>query len=249
VFPYKVDHPRVSRPVVTVGIIALNVLAWLFVEGAGSGEALGDAVCQLGLIPGELLGALHPGTRVPLGPGAVCVTGPPHYLTVLTSMFMHGGWLHLIGNMWFLWLFGNDIEDSMGHGRFLAFYLLCGVAAAASQVLVDPRSGVPMVGASGAISGVMGGYILLYPRVRVHTLITLGFFVTTVTLPAYVMLGYWFVLQLLLGTVGLVAPEGGGVAVWAHVGGFLTGLGLIKVFLDPNLVARREAGRGGWVPG
>src|SRR5579862_6324286 len=103
VFPYKVEHPRLSPPVVTVGLIGLNVLAWLFLEGAGSNEALASAVCQLGLIPGELLGLLHPGTRVPLGPEAVCVIGPPHVLTVLSSMFMHGGWLHLIGNMWFLW--------------------------------------------------------------------------------------------------------------------------------------------------
>jgi membrane associated rhomboid family serine protease len=184
---------------------------------------------------------------VPLGPVAVCVIGPPHVLTVLTSMFMHGGWLHLIGNMWFLWLFGLEIEDSMGHGRFLLFYLLCGTAAAASQVLVDPHSGVPMVGASGAISGVMGGYILLYPRARVHTLLTLGFFVTTVTLPAWVMLGYWFALQVLLGTVSMVAPAGGGVAVWAHVGGFLTGFGLIRWFLDPALMAQRAVPR--WEPG
>ncbi|HXQ29426.1 MAG TPA: rhomboid family intramembrane serine protease [Gemmatimonadales bacterium] len=245
-FPYKVDRPRVSPPVVTLGLIALNVLAWLVLEGGGFGDALPSAVCQLGLIPGEVLGLLKLGTRVPLGPGTACVIGAPHYLTVLTSMFMHGGWLHLIGNMWFLWLFGTDIEGSTGHARFLVFYLLCGIVAAATQVLVDPHSGVPMVGASGAISGVMGAYILLYPRSRVHTLLTLGFFVTTVTLPAYVMLGYWFLLQLLLGTVGLVAPAGGGVAVWAHVGGFLTGLGLIRVFLDPGLVALRVTSRDPW---
>ncbi len=245
-FPYKVDHPKVSPPVVTAGLIGLNVLAWLFLEGAGAGDALGRAVCQLGLIPGALLGTLHIGTQVPLGPGTVCVISAPDYRTVLTSMFMHGGWLHLIGNMWFLWLFGNDIEASMGHSRFAVFYLLCGVVAAATQVFVDRRSGVPMVGASGAISGVMGAFIFLYPRVRVQTLLTLGFFVTTVTLPAYVMLGYWFVLQLLLGTVGLVAPAGGGVAVWAHVGGFLTGFGLIRWFVAPGLVAERDAAGDAW---
>src|SRR2546425_10982410 len=144
--------------------------------------------------------------------------------------------------MWFLWVFGNNIEDSMGHVRFVVFYLLCGVAAAAAQLLAGPNSVVPMVGASGAISGVMGAYTLLYPRVRVHTLVTLGFFVTTVTLPAYVMLGYWFVLQLLMGAVGALSPTEGGVAVWAHVGGFLTGLLLIKLFANADHLARRRAG-------
>jgi membrane associated rhomboid family serine protease len=129
----------------------------------------------------------------------------------------------------------------MGHARFLAFYLLCGAAAAAAQLLVDPGSRLPMVGASGAISGVLGAYILLYPRVRVHTLVTLGFFVTTVALPAYVMLGYWFVLQLLLGAVGTLSRVEGGVAVWAHVGGFVAGLLLIKLFVNPALMERRRS--------
>ena len=238
VFPYKDDNPTVLPPIVTIGIIVLNVLAWLFLQGAGASEPLGASVCQLGLIPGELLGTVPPGTRVPLGPGMACVIEGPHYATVLTSMFMHGGWLHIIGNMWFLWVFGNNIEDSMGHARFLVFYLVCGVAAAAAQVLVDTHARVPMVGASGAISGVLGAYVVLYPRVRVHTLITLGFFFTTVALPAYFMLGYWFVLQLLLGAVGIAGRVQGGVAVWAHVGGFLAGLALIKLFVNPALMAQ-----------
>jgi len=144
--------------------------------------------------------------------------------------------------MWFLWVFGNNIEDSMGHARFVVFYLICGVAAAAAQVFIQPHSVAPMVGASGAISGVMGAYILLYPRVRVHTLLTLGFFITTVVLPAYVMLGYWFVLQLLMGALGSLSPTEGGVAVWAHVGGFLCGLLLIKLFANADHLARRRAG-------
>ena len=238
-FPYKDDNPTVLPPIVTIGIIALNVLAWLFLQGAGADADLAASVCQLGLIPGELLGTVPVGTRVPLGPEMSCVLGAPHYATVLTSMFMHGGWLHLIGNMWFLWVFGNNIEDSMGHARFVVFYLVCGVAAAAGQILVDTHARVPMVGASGAISGVLGAYIVLYPRVRVHTLIFLGFFVTTVALPAYVMLGYWFALQLLLGTAGAVARAQGGIAVWAHVAGFLTGLALIKLFVNPALTERR----------
>jgi len=243
VIPYKDENPTELTPVVTVGIILTNVVAWLFVQGAGAPEPLARSVCQLGLIPGEVLKTVPPGTAVPLGPGLQCVlTADPHWWTLLTSMFMHGGWLHIIGNMWFLWVFGNNIEDSMGHARFVVFYLLCGVAAAATQILVDPGSRVPMVGASGAISGIMGGYILLYPRVRVHTLVTLGFFITTVTLPAYVMLGYWFVLQLLLGAATAVSRAQGGVAVWAHVGGFVAGLVLIKVFANAEYLERRRGG-------
>jgi membrane associated rhomboid family serine protease len=190
-----------------------------------------------------VLGTVPPGTAVPLGEGVRCVlTAEPNWWTVVTSMFMHGGWLHLLGNMWFLWVFGNNIEDSMGHTRFVAFYLLSGVAAAATQMLVDPDSAIPMVGASGAISGVMGGYILLYPRVRVHTLVTLGFFLTTVALPAYVILGYWFVLQLLLGAATTLSRAQGGVAVWAHVGGFVAGLLLIKWFANPEYLERRRGG-------
>jgi membrane associated rhomboid family serine protease len=243
VIPYKDENPTELPPIVTVGIIVLNVLTWLFVQGAGSPEPLARSVCQLGLIPGEVLRTLPPGTVVPLGDHLQCVlTDTPNWLTVVTSMFMHGGWLHLIGNMWFLWVFGNNIEDSMGHGRFVVFYLLCGVAAAATQVLVEPHAAAPMVGASGAISGVMGAYILLYPRVKVHTLVTLGFFLTTVTLPAYVMLGYWFVLQLLLGAATAVSRAQGGVAVWAHVGGFVAGLLLIKLFAKSDYLERRRGG-------
>ena len=243
VIPYKDENPTELAPVVTVGIIILNVITWLFVQGAGSPEPLARSVCQLGLIPGEVLRTVPPGTAVPLGDHLSCVlTDTPNWLTVLTSMFMHGGWLHLIGNMWFLWVFGNNIEDSMGHARFLVFYLVCGVAAAATQILVDTHAAVPMVGASGAISGVMGAYILLYPRVKVHTLVTLGFFLTTVTLPAYVMLGYWFVLQLLLGAATAVSRAQGGVAVWAHVGGFLAGLLLIKLFAKSDYLERRRGG-------
>ena len=242
-FPYKDENPTELTPVVTLGIIALNAMVWLLVQGLGADEPLARSVCQLGLIPGEVLRTVPPGTSVPLGPGVHCVlTADAHWSTVLTSMFMHGGWFHIIGNMWFLWVFGNNIEDSMGHARFVVFYLLCGVAAAGAQMVVAPRSVVPMVGASGAISGVMGAYTLLYPRVRVHTLVTLGFFVTTVTLPAYVMLGYWFVLQLLMGAVGALSPTEGGVAVWAHVGGFLTGLLLVKLFANPEFLERRRAG-------
>jgi membrane associated rhomboid family serine protease len=244
VIPYKDENPAELTPLVTVGIIGVNVLAWVLVQGAGGNdEALAASVCQLGLIPGELLRTVPPGTAVPIGAGLHCVlSAAPHWSTVLTSMFMHGGWIHLLGNMWFLWIFGNNIEDAMGHARFAVFYLVCGVIAALTQVLVDPHSAVPMVGASGAISGVMGAYVLLFPRVRVHTLVWLGFFVTTVTLPAYLMLGYWFVYQLLLGTVGVLAQVEGGTAFWAHIGGFLAGMALIKLFATQEYLERHRAG-------
>jgi membrane associated rhomboid family serine protease len=243
VIPYKDENPTELTPITTVGIILLNVLAWLFVQGAGSGEALARSVCELGLIPGELLHTAPPGTAVPIGPGMQCVLTPEgHPWTVLSSMFLHGGWLHLLGNMWFLWVFGNNIEDSMGHLRFVVFYLLCGAAAAGAQMLVSPGSVVPMVGASGAISGVMGAYVLLYPRVRVHTLVWMGFFLTTVALPAYIMLGYWFFYQLLLGTVGALSRVEGGVAFWAHVGGFLAGMALVRWFANPEYLERRRGG-------
>jgi membrane associated rhomboid family serine protease len=128
----------------------------------------------------------------------------------------------------------------MGHARFVVFYLICGVAAAATQIMIDPHSRVPMVGASGAISGILGAYVLLYPKVRVHTLLFLGFFVTTIVLPAYVMLGYWFLLQLAMGTMGTLSHVQGGVAVWAHVGGFIAGIVLIKLFTNPELTQRRQ---------
>src|SRR6184192_2836789 len=245
-FPYKDENPTELTPVVTLGIIAVNAMVWLLVQGLGADEPLARSVCQLGLIPGEVLHTVPPGTSVPLGPGVHCVlTADAHWSTVLTSMFMHGGWFHIIGNMWFLWVFGNNIEDSMGHARFVVFYLLCGIAAAAAQTFANPGSVVPMVGASGAISGVMGAYVLLYPRVRVHTLIVLGFFITTVALPAYVMLGYWFLLQLLMGAVGSVSRVEGGVAVWAHVGGFVVGMLAIHLFANREYLDRRRGAGGG----
>ena len=240
-FPYKDENPTTITPIVTIGVIVLNVLAWIGVQGLGSENALMASVCNGGLIPGELLGTAPPGPGVELGPGVSCPIGPyPHYETVLTSMFLHGGWLHLIGNMVFLWVFGNNIEDAMGHLRFVIFYLVCGVAAAAAQVAIDPNSTVPMVGASGAISGVLGGYILLFPRARVHTLLFLGLFVTTIDVPAYVMLGYWIVLQFLGGLPALAGMGGeGGVAFWAHIGGFVAGLILIRFFSRQEYLARR----------
>ncbi len=201
------------------------MLAFILVQGAGAQGPLARSVCDLGLIPGEILHTAKPGSGVALAPGMICmVDAVPKYWTVITSMFMHGGWFHLIGNMLFLWVFGNNIEDATGHGKFLIFYLLCGIAAAATQTLVSPHSVVPMVGASGAISGVLGAYLLLYPKVRVHTLIVLPIYITTVALPAWVMLGYWIALQLLSGLGSLREIDKGGVAFFAHIGGFIAGL-------------------------
>jgi len=240
--PVRDENPHFLTPLVSHGLVVANVLAWVFLQGLGLEPALSTSVCQLGLIPGELLQRLPPGTAIPLGEGMpqCLIQGNPAWYTPLTSMFMHGGWLHLIGNMWFLWIFGNNVEDSMGHLRFLIFYLLCGLAAATLQVFSQPDSGLPMVGASGAIGGVMGGYVVLYPRVRVHMLVMFGFCVRTVAVPAVFMLGYWFLLQLLGGAVSM-GKEGGGVAFWAHVGGFVAGAVLVLLFRDPKLMARHPA--------
>jgi membrane associated rhomboid family serine protease len=208
------------------------------VQGFGSEEAVVRSVCELGLIPAELLGRAHEGTAVPLGPAFQCVIGgAPGWYTPVTSMFLHGGWMHILGNLWFLWIFGNNVEDSMGHARFVVFYLVCGLAAAALQVISSPDSQVPMVGASGAIGGVMGAYVVLYPRVHVHMLLLLGFYVTTIAVPAYFMLGYWFLLQLLGGAFA-GGVSGGGVAFWAHVGGFAAGALLIPLFRRREFVDR-----------
>jgi membrane associated rhomboid family serine protease len=242
VFPYRDDNPTLSPPVVTYALIGLNILVWAMVQGLGQSPILEASVCRYGVIPGRLFGLIGPGAVVPLGDQVVCRVGTfPAWATVLSSMFMHGGWLHLIGNMWFLWIFGNNVEDSTGRLRFLLFYLLCGVVAAAAQSVASPSSAVPMVGASGAISGVMGAYIVLYPQVRVHMLVFLGIFITRIAVPAYFMLGYWFLLQIASGF--LSQEETGGVAFLAHAGGFVAGMLLIFLFRNAELVARRRAYR------
>lgn len=241
-FPYRDDNATQRVPYLTFSLIILNVLAWLLVQGAGTPLSLARSVCNLGLIPGELTGALPPGTAFPMGEGLVCLTDPGRQFSHLfTSMFLHGSWMHLLGNMWFLWLFGNNIEDAMTRPRFAVFYLLCGLAAAALQVLTSPGSGIPMVGASGAISGVMGAYLVLYPRVRVFVLIPLGFVLTSAALPAWTMLGYWLLLQFASGLFTLGGEAVGGVAFWAHVGGFVAGAALVKLFVQSEHVAAHRA--------
>lgn len=236
-FPLRDENPTLRTSVTTFALIGANVACWVLVQGLGAEGRLATSVCQLGVIPGELLGTVPAGTRVPLGAHAACELGPsPQWATLVTSMFMHGGWFHLIGNMWFLAVFGDNVEDSMGRARFLAFYVLCGLAAALAQVFAQPDSALPMVGASGAIGGVMGAYAVLYPRAPVHLLLVIVFYFTRIVVPAWFMLGYWFVIQLISG-LGSIGATGGGTAFWAHAGGFAAGVTLVFLFRDPELVA------------
>jgi len=242
-FPLRDDNPTIHRSVTTFVIVGVNVAVWLLVQKMGTHPGLIQSVWEYGVIPGELLGKVDEGTRVAAGRGIVAVLdGQANWWTVITSMFMHGGWMHLIGNMWFLLVFGDNVEDAMGPFRFALFYVLCGLAAVAAQVLAGPSSVVPMVGASGAIGGVMGAYLALYPRAPVHMLIFFGFFIQRIVVPAFFMLGYWFLLQFV---AGMFDRGAGGVAFWAHVGGFAAGFLLVRVFCNPNRLAasRRKRGR------
>lgn len=253
-FPLRDENPTELIPFVTVILIVVNVVVWIVVQGAGVGEPFLESLCAFGAIPGEITGQIASGTGVQLGARHSCQIGGLSGATVLTSIFLHGSWMHLIGNMWFLWVFGNNIEDSMGHARYLIFYLICGALAAAAHLASAPGSPIPTVGASGAISGIMGAYLVLYPRVRVFTLFFFVIFIRVIPIPAWVMLLWWFGLQVLSGSV--LVGSGGGVAFWAHVGGFVAGVVLIKLFAKPILtgakregrvLARSELGRfGGW---
>jgi membrane associated rhomboid family serine protease len=240
-FPLRDENPTLGSSLATFAIIGVNAAVWLFVQGFGADPALSISVCQFGAVAGNLLGTLPQESVVPLGSNLECwVGGPPNWLSPLTSMFMHGGWFHIIGNLWFLSIFGDNVEDAMGPGRFAIFYLLCGLAAVAAQMLSDPSSAVPMVGASGAIGGVMGAYAVLYPRAPVRVLLFLGFFFTSLVVPAVAMLGFWFLLQL-LGGLPALRGGGGGVAFWAHVGGFAAGVALVFAFRDPVRLAAHSA--------
>ena len=213
--PLRDVIPSRTTPYITITIIGLNAVAWLF-EISLPHEALNEFLTIYGVVPAYF-------------------SAP----TLITSMFLHGGWMHVIGNMWYLWIFGDNVEDRVGHGRFILFYLLCGIAAALGQVAVDPNSTLPTIGASGAIAGVMGAYFVLYPRSRVLTLIPLFFWWEIIELPALVLLGFWFLMQLFnAGTIAMTtSSRGGGVAFAAHVIGFVAGAGGVLVFrkrqLDP----------------
>lgn len=224
--PINDENPTELTPWMTVVLIAINLLTWFGLQGAGQMEALEASVIHFGTRPCEVT--------------AACPVQGLGGEALITSMFMHGGWGHLLGNMLFLWVFGNNIEDSMGHFRFLLFYLLTGVAAGMAHIFFSPLSPTPAVGASGAISGIMGAYILLYPSARVRTWFPPIFIFR---IRAFFFLLLWFVLQLFSGlsTLGLPESEAGGVAVWAHIGGFVAGVLLIKVFDRPRLVeAKRQ---------
>ena len=239
-FPLRDDNPTLLVPAVTIGLIAANVAVWLWVQGAGvSTEVVGRTVCSFGMIPAEITHQTGGFTGIDLGPGVPpCTFGGLSWQAAFTSMFLHGGWVHLIGNMWFLWLFGNNVEDSLGHLRFLLFYFLVGASAAAAHVLSGPGSMVPTVGASGAISGVMGAYLVLYPRIRIQTLFFFVIFFRILSVPAWVVLIFWFATQVLAGYTNSVAQSG--VAIWAHVGGFVAGLLLVKLFENRSLVQARS---------
>ncbi|HEB77693.1 MAG TPA: rhomboid family intramembrane serine protease [Methylothermaceae bacterium] len=239
-FPIRDENPVIRTPVATIGIIVLNVMVWATMQGFGMPMALLQSFCDWALIPGELLGYIKPGESIQFNPQVECILEDRiPWMTLFTHMFMHGSWLHLILNMWFLWIFGDNVEDAMGSGRFIVFYLLCGLAAAAAQILGDPSSSVPMVGASGAIGGVMGAYARLYPNARVENLVPMGFYMAIVAVPAYFMLGYWFIVQILAGL--LSDSTAGGVAFWAHAGGFLAGLGLAGPMHRPDYLAEHIA--------
>jgi membrane associated rhomboid family serine protease len=221
--PLSDDNPTRIKPVVTVILIALCVLVffWQASLGQEGGERI---IFSLGVIPAVLFDHMHLSSEL---------AWIPPEATIFTSMFLHGGLMHLAGNMLYLWIFGNNVEDSMGHVRFVFFYLICGVAAALGQALINPDSQVPMIGASGAISGVLGAYLLLYPHARVLTLVPFGFFSEIVRLPAVLVLGLWFVFQLF--SSGAARGAQGGVAFFAHIGGFIAGMVLISLFKYRNV--------------
>jgi membrane associated rhomboid family serine protease len=206
-FPLKDTQPSYSRPVVVIMLITANILIFLFEATLGR-RTLNAFIEYYGLVPDHF-----------------------QLSRVFTAMFLHGGWMHVLGNMLFLWVFGNRVEDLLGHGKFLVFYLLCGIVAALGQVVADPYSTAPMVGASGAIAGVMGAYLIKFPRARILTLVFIFILFTTIEIPAPVLLLYWFVIQLFsgLGSIARTHLSEGGTAYFAHIGGFVAGMALVKI--------------------
>jgi membrane associated rhomboid family serine protease len=217
-FPIRDSQPSYSKPVVTIVLIVINILVFLF-EASLDDYSRNAFIALYGLTPDSF-----------------------HIQNVLTSMFLHGGWLHVLGNMWFLWIFGDNIEDILGHGKYLVFYLLCGIVAALTQVLMNTDSRIPMVGASGAIAGVMGAYVIKFPTARIQSVVILVFFITRVDVPAWVMLIYWFGTQLFsgVGSIGVTQANQGGTAFFAHIGGFIAGMILIKTLGTRERYSRRR---------
>ncbi len=222
-FPISDDNPSHIRPYVTWSCVGICVFVFLWQVSLGQQEGQA-AVFRLGMIPARLFGIRE------INPELASV---PAWMTVFTSMFMHGGWMHLGGNMLFLWIFGDNVEDSMGHVRFFAFYLLCGVAAALTQGVLNPSSTIPMVGASGAISGVLGAYLLLHPLATVRVLLFLGIIFWIAHVPALLVLGFWFIGQLVSAAMAPISEPG--VAFWAHVGGFVAGMALVPFFKESHI--------------
>lgn len=214
--PYKDDNPTTTFPFVTIGIIVLNIFVFLYQGMSPSGVeryAFAYGAIPHYIITFDKVQPIHP------------------VLTIFSAMFMHGGFFHLAGNMLYLWIFGNNIEDRLGHLRFFVFYVFCGIASAYAHAITDTHSLIPMVGASGAISGILGAYLLLFPRALVHTLVFLGFFVTVVKIPALIVIGFWAIIQLINGLISTGFAREGGVAWFAHLGGFIIGLLTIKLWL------------------
>jgi membrane associated rhomboid family serine protease len=216
-FPLKDDNPTTITPYVTVALIAANVLVFFYQLSLG--ERLDQFIYQYGAIPAVILGS----QTLPADMVAI-----PATLSLFTSMFMHGGFMHIIGNMLYLWIFGNNIEDAMGHVKFILFYFITGLAASMAHLLSDVSSTIPTVGASGAISGVLGAYLLLYPRAQVMTFLMLFYFIRLMYIPAGLVLGFWFLLQIVNSVIS--GAGGGGVAWWAHIGGFVAGMALVGIF-------------------
>ena len=213
--PYKDDNPIRIVPFCTVLIIALNML--VFIMQLLSGEDSRSIVYSYGAIPQNISSF---SSNQPIHPA----------LTIFTSMFMHGGLFHLAWNMLYFWIFGNNIEERLGHMRFILFYLFCGVMAALSHALLSPNSNIPMIGASGAVSGMLGAYILLFPMARIHTIVLLGFYITVVKIPALIVIGFWAIIQVVSGLISQGNAAQGGIAFFAHVGGFVAGLFTIKLW-------------------
>ena len=222
-FPLYDDNPTEINPIITIGLIVICILVYLWQTSLA--KEMGHAIIySLGMIPAVLLNSSRLSSQLYMVPAEI---------TILTSMFMHGGFMHLGGNMLYLWVFGNNIEDSMGHVRFIIFYLLCGTAAALTQAIIDPGSEVPMIGASGAVSGVLGAYLLLYPHAKILVVIPIIIILKTIRIPAMFVLGLWFAMQLVSSTSAV--PGEGGTAWWAHIGGFVAGMILIPFFKYPHV--------------
>ncbi len=223
-FPLRDRNPSGSFPFVTLALILVNV--FVFIYEVQLGPATASFLKRYALIPAEVTGSFRYGTV------NLSDTVAPFF----TSMFLHGGWLHLISNMWFLWIFGDNVEDTLGPIRYILFYFLCGFGAALTHFVIQPGSTLPVLGASGAIAGVLGAYAVLFPGARVLTLVPIFFFLQIIELPAIILLGFWFILQILSGSIEAVSPMRGGVAWWAHIGGFLAGMVLI-LLMKPRKVS------------